>query len=246
MTEIISNNFSLSETLPLKKLALFLDFDGTLAGFRDDPERVYLTDSQYDLLRAVNKNLSGALALISGRDVRDLSKRAPKELWRLGNHGLFKAAPNTEPPSKLSEFPRDLQQAIWRDLAKIAGTRLEIKGPVIAVHHRANPAAKGDIAQAIRPLLKGYPEHVLQIGHNVIEVKPKGANKGEAIIEQMKHPVFAGRHPVMIGDDATDEDGFKACHRLGGFGIKMGDGQTSARYRLKSIPDIYTLLEKLL
>jgi len=227
-------------------MALFLDFDGTLASFKDDPDAVYLSLAQKQLLIALRERLDGALALISGRDLRDLSKRVPQELWRLGNHGLFKAAPNAPAPESLAEFPADLLSSIEASLSEISGTRIERKGPVIAIHHRSNPSAGTQIANAISVHLPNSGEYCVQSGHCVVEVKPRGANKGKALIAQMQHAPFQGRTPIMIGDDTTDEDGFIACTKLGGFGIKIGDGPTEASYRIGDIPTLYTYLEKLL
>jgi trehalose 6-phosphate phosphatase len=227
-------------------MALFLDFDGTLAGFKDDPDAVHLSLDQKTLLMALSDKLDGALALISGRDLRDLSKRVPQTLWRLGNHGLFKAGPNEPAPETFAEFPTDLLSLIDASLSEITGTRIERKGPVIAIHHRANPAAGKLIFEAISAHLPHSGKYLVQTGHCVVELKPRGANKGKALTAQMQHAAFQGRTPVMIGDDTTDEDGFIACTKLGGFGIKMGDGPTEAAYRIGDIPTLYTYLERLL
>jgi len=227
-------------------MALFLDFDGTLAGFKDDPDLVHLSLVQKKLLIALRDKLDGALTLISGRDLRDLSKRVPQSLWRLGNHGLFKAAPNEPAPDKVDEFPAELLNRIEASLSKIVGTRIERKGPVIAIHHRSNPSAGTQIIEAISVQLSHGGGHLVQSGHCVVEVKPRGANKGKALVAQMQHASFQGRTPVMIGDDTTDEDGFIACRKLGGFGIKIGDGLTEAAYRIGDIPTLYTYLERLI
>jgi len=58
----------------------------------------------------------------------------------------------------------------------------------------------------------------------------------------MERPAFKGRLPVMIGDDTTDEDAFKVAQDLGGYGLKVGGGDSCARYRLASVDDVYDLL----
>lgn len=68
-------------------------------------------------------------------------------------------------------------------------------------------------------------------GKCVFEVKPRGVHKGQAIIDFMTQPPFAGRTPVFVGDDVTDEAGFAAVQALGGWGIKVGEGPTMAQHR---------------
>lgn len=78
--------------------ALFLDFDGTLAELGPDPDAIRLPDATLADLERLADRLGGALAVISGRDLRDLAARTPAGLWRAGGHGLEIAAPLAEPP----------------------------------------------------------------------------------------------------------------------------------------------------
>jgi trehalose 6-phosphate phosphatase len=79
----------------------------------------------------------------------------------------------------------------------------------------------------------------VQVGKRVIEIKPAGRDKGDAILEFMQERPFRGRTPLFIGDDATDELGFVVINRLGGHSVKVGRGRTRAGWRL---PDVAAVL----
>ena len=240
MTEQISKNFQFPATM-----ALFIDFDGTLVNFKNNPDEVYLSKNQTLLIIQINETLEGALALISGRDLRDLSKRVPKGLWRLGNHGLYAVEPYKYFYDEIENFDADLRQKIGQVAASFKGVWVEEKGPILAIHHRRNPSIGKDILQSLIPFISNEDNLVLEYGNNVVEIKPKTANKGLALLLQMEAPAFKGRVPVMIGDDSTDEDAFLAAQSLGGYGIKIGVGMTAARYRIKNIAQLYRYLERL-
>ena len=244
MAALVKNDFAFPA-----HMALFLDFDGTLVGFKNDPETVHLSQAHALMLIELHRALSGAIAIISGRDVRDLAKRVPDIFWRLGNHGLYTLPPRQVPPAELGSFPHNLRKALTQDLLKFDGVWIENKGPMVAIHHREIPHAGPDIFNIACALIaaddSSGPDLVVQSGHNVVEIKPHDANKGKSITAMMKIPPFLGRTPVMIGDDNTDEDGFVAVQNIGGFGIKLGLGDTQAKYRVSNRTALYALLDRL-
>src|SRR5204863_7214321 len=90
-------------------------------------------------------------------------------------------------------------------------------------------AANAVVREAARTVGEGVE---VQRGKMVAELKPAGHDKGRAIEAFMRERPFAGRVPVFLGDDLTDEHGFRVVDRLGGHSIKVGPGTTAARWRL--------------
>lgn len=209
--------------------ALFLDFDGTLAELGPDPDAIRLPDATLADLERLADRLGGALAVISGRDLRDLAARTPAGLWRAGGHGLEIAAPLAEPPPPPAPPPPGVLAPL--QALAIPGVRLELKGPVAALHFRAAPEAEAACLAAAAEAAAVLPGLVAQAGKMVVEVKPATAHKGSALRRMMTSAPFAGRRPVMLGDDATDEDAILAAEALGGIGVKIGPGPSAASLR---------------
>lgn len=216
--------------------ALFLDFDGTLSPIRDDPEQCALPDGGADVLTGLSAALGGALAMVSGRDARDLAKRTPLSVWRAGNHGGIVLAPGQSEPDEVPEAPEALTAAARRVADIHSGIFVEEKAAVLAVHTRARPECEDQVLETLRAAVADVPGYKLQHGKRIVELKPEGVDKGVVIERLMGDTPFAGRRPVFVGDDTTDEDGFAAVAKLGGHAVKVGDGGTSARYRLRD-PD---------
>jgi len=214
--------------------ALFLDFDGTLAPIQDDPDSVVLPRGLDRVLERLAEQLGGALAIITGRDIRDLSRRVPPSLWRIGGHGLEVCAPGETPDENAAAAPPGLVETLEACAARIPGVRLEQKGRVLAMHHRSAPKAGERLMEDMRVLVSGHPGYKVQRGKMVIEAKPAAANKGRALTARMAGAPFSGCRPVMVGDDTTDEDAFAVALALGGDAIKVGAGQSVARLHLES------------
>ena len=129
-------------------------------------------------------------------------------------------------------------QAVIHQVSTLAqrhpGLRVEIKTAAVALHYRHAPEMEAVCRQAMGEAARSTPGLELLHGKYVLEIKPAGISKGTAIEDFMAQAPFAGRLPLFAGDDVTDEDGFSAVQRLGGCGIKVGEGATRARYRCPS------------
>src|SRR6185369_6443280 len=101
------------------------------------------------------------------------------------------------------------------------GLIVEAKPLSIALHYRRAPALEERILAFMRALAR-RPGFMLQRGKMVAELRPAGADKGDALKALMREPRFMGARPLFVGDDLTDEHAFAAAAALGGAGILVG------------------------
>lgn len=225
------------------RIALFLDFDGTLVGFQDDPDKVHLTPEQAQILKSISEELSGALAIITGRDVRDISTRVPTRFWRAGNHGAAIAGPE-EFIDELPSAPDPIHSLAQAGLAMHTDFWLEDKGPILAIHTRQASQVADELHKKMLGTDVKAHGYKIERGRGVVELKPLTASKGAAIQQLMNQPAFKGRVPVFIGDDTTDEDGFTVVNEYPeGLSIKVGNGPTVAKSRLPDPDAVWAWLD---
>ena len=233
----------LSPPPPLTRdCAVFLDVDGTLLHLALTPKRVEVDGEVAALLPMLLGAMEGAVALITGRQIKDADGLFPGAVFPMaGQHGYERRTADGSwhvHVPHAAEFAR-LRDGLARLTARHKGLLLENKGVTLAVHYRRAPQLGSYIHQALRAEValanRGHPGWRLQPGKGVLEVKPDGRNKGTAILEFMAEPPFRGRFPVFAGDDLTDEFGFDVVTRLGGWSVKVGEGATRAQFRLANV-----------
>lgn len=218
--------------------AYFFDVDGTLVDFAETPAAVRVSERLRHRLEALYECAGGALALLSGRPIAEIDSLFPAVVLPVaGQHGAERRsaaghATRHESATDLTRVRERLAQAIIDK----PGLLLEDKGLSLALHYRRVPKLAGFVHHTMDALLADLDgEYCLQQGKSVLELKPAGKDKGRALLEFMAEAPFAGRTPVFVGDDATDEYGFRTVNALGGYTIKVGTGETVARWRLDNV-----------
>ncbi|MGW0179921.1 trehalose-phosphatase [Nocardia sp. NPDC003345] len=224
---------ALSTVARVPRLLVASDYDGTIAPIVSDPAKAYPHGESVRALRAL-AGLSGTTAaVISGRALRDLAalSRLPVEVQLIGSHG--------------SEFDVGFVHAIDNDarqlltevvaaLRKIAeehpGASVETKPASVALHVRNAAAEIG--RRALNEVRHGPACWVgVQVteGKSVIELAVVPTDKGSAL-STVRHQESASA-AVFFGDDVTDEKAFRVLTGPD-IGIKVGEGESLAKYRV--------------
>ena len=213
--------------------ALFLDFDGTMVDIAAQPQAVHVPGPLIGVLQDLRQRLGGAMAVISGRPIAQIDDfLQPLELAVAGVHGSERRGADGE-MHLLHTHPLDHVEAAARALAAGSpGLLVENKRGSLALHYRQRPELEALCLDVMQRAVDESPGLTLLRGKMVAEAKPGGASKGRAIEDFLQEPPFAGRTPVFIGDDITDEVGFSTVQRLGGIGVKVGDGASVAWRRI--------------
>lgn len=217
--------------------ALFLDFDGTLVPIADVPDAVHVDADLHDMLERLRDALEGRLAIVSGRSVATLRDSFGLGGFLLaGSHGLeivradgSIAAPERQPGVDTA------QAALDRFAADKPGLIVERKTLSVGLHYRRAPQWADEAAVIVTALAQGTGL-MIQPGKMALELRPGGVDKGSALTMMMGNTAMAGGTPLFIGDDVTDEEGFRAATSLGGHGILVGPArETHAVWRLEQV-----------
>jgi len=202
--------------------ALFLDFDGTLVEIAATPEEAAAPAALARVLERASVALSGALALVSGRRIDDLDRRlAPFRAVAAGVHGAEMRFHPAEP----AETGARLEARVRDDVARLTGSDprllIEDKGHAIAVHYRRAEHLGPELERRLGHYVRTADGLRVQRGRKVFELLGDAVSKGEAVRRFMRRAPFAGRRPIMIGDDRTDLSAFDACAEFGGVGLRV-------------------------
>jgi trehalose 6-phosphate phosphatase len=214
--------------------ALFLDFDGTLVDIAPEPGAVVVPSGLVPTLTQLQQFLDGAVAVVSGRPIREIDEFLhPLRLPVAGVHGAERRTATGDWDSIGARPIEHVMAAAQQLVARDPRLLVENKGSSVALHYRKAPELERACIEAMEQAVAQTPGLTLLRGKMVVEAKPGGASKGSAIEAFLREPPFLGRVPVFVGDDVTDEIGFSTVQRLGGLGVKVGEGSTAAWQRLR-------------
>ncbi|CAN1333339.1 Probable trehalose-phosphate phosphatase G [Linum perenne] len=232
-----------------KKIAVFLDYDGTLSPIVDDPDQAIMSEEMRSAVRNVAKYFP--TAIISGRSRDKVYELVGlTELYYAGSHGMDIMGPTNQtvasnhlkfvessdeqvgkeenlfqPAREFIPMIDEVFRTLVENTKEIKGAKVENHKFCTSVHYR-NVDEKNwpIIAQRVHDILKDYPRLRLTHGRKVLEVRPKIEwDKGKAVEFLLKSLGLSNRDnvlPVYIGDDRTDEDAFKVLKE----GKKRGCG----------------------
>jgi trehalose 6-phosphate phosphatase len=223
-----------------QRTAIFLDFDGTLVEIAEHPDLVQLSPVTQDAVGRIYAALGGALAVVTGREIGDVDRfLEPLHLPIAGVHGLNRRSRDglVHGPVIDARIVSVLADRLQPFVSGSKGLFLERKPGSIALHYRARPDLEADCVAAMDDAVHGVEGVHLIRGKMVIEARADAGDKGGAVEGFLSEVPFAGRTPFFAGDDVTDEDAFAVVNSRQGISVKVGPGETRARYRADSIPE---------
>ncbi|WP_094549681.1 trehalose-phosphatase [Rubricoccus marinus] len=223
---------------------LFLDYDGTLSPIVDDPAQARPHPDVPALLASLAER--HRVVIVSGRGIAKLTHFLPGvRVQAVGLHGAEEGALGEEPaPSAALQAVAEPLAALKASVPALEGVMVEDKGATFAVHYR-NARDEAAAHEALRAWASDVPEGLHAVwGKKVLELRPRDLSKGTAVVRiAAENPALT---PVYIGDDTTDEDAFQALDASSGerepVTVKVGEGETAARYRVPGVDDVVTYL----
>ena len=234
------------------RLAMFLDYDGTLTPIVRRPERAVLSNSIREILRMLVANMP--VAILSGRDLEDVRRRVDVEgIFYAGSHGFDIAGPRELRKQVATEFLPILdavEKELKQKLADIHGALLERKRFSIAAHYReVTDESLPQLEQAVNETAAHHRELRKMAGKKVHELQPNiDWDKGKAVLWLLEVMGSESREifPIYIGDDLTDEDVFRAIEQRGvGIVVSEQPRPTAARYALKNPTEVERFLRQI-
>jgi len=227
--------------------ALLLDYDGTLVPFVEDPKQARPDAELMDLLRGLGASGGNEVAIVSGRPRRELEEwfgQLPVSL--VAEHGVWVRPQGGEwrmLKALTAEWKERVRPILQAYVDRLPGALLEEKEFSLAWHYRgADPEQASRHSRELLDALAGFARNIgvrVLEGNKVLEVRNTGVSKGTAAVEWLGS--LEADFVLAIGDDRTDEDLFRALPTTA-YSVRVGLGETAARYYVKSHTAVRRLL----
>lgn len=231
-------------------LLVALDFDGTLAHLVDNPDDARMTEVARRALENLERDAQTTIALVSGRGLDSLRVVAEPHpgWWLIGSHGMEVHEPGGNSTGQVEPEVRARRDALWAGFGAVAasfpGVWAEEKPWGVALHTRGVDREVEEQAQAAaRTFVASHGSDLTtRMGHGILETALGSRHKGDGL--HLLHAALTPSCTLFIGDDLTDED---ALAVLGpqDVGIRVGSGDTRARYRLGNPDEVAEVLTEL-
>jgi trehalose 6-phosphate phosphatase len=232
-------------TDPTQRSALLLDFDGTLVDITRTPDAVAVSRELVAAITGVCERLDGRVAIVSGRSLAQLEALWPGSLPNMvmaGSHGQeLKVEGVVESPVHTDLFAT-LAVAAQSHFAGDAGIVIEEKTFGLGVHFRLAPMRR-DAVQIWVAAMADEHDLFVQQGDMVFELRPRGADKGDAVRAIMALDRFQDSRPLYIGDDLTDIPAFQAVQAMGGAALSVGP--RTAGHSDEQLTDVRAVLARI-
>ena len=234
------------------RLAVFLDYDGTVTPIVSHPEDAWLSESMRETLRSLTARVP--VAILSGRDLDDVRGRVLVDgIVYAGSHGFdIAGAGGLRKELGAAYLPvLDEAEAQLREaLEEIPGAQLERKHFSVAAHYRnVNQNDAFRVGLAVDAVAAKHRQLRRMDGKKVYELLPDiDWNKGKAMLWLLETLALDGRNalPIYIGDDRTDEDAFSAVGQRGIAIVVTDQPQvTAANYTLRNPEEVERFLQKI-
>ncbi len=238
LPDALEHRDEIARRLAGKRLAVFLDYDGTLTPIVARPDLAVLSDA----MRQVVRDLAGrcTVAIVSGRDREDVQKLvALDQLIYAGDHGFDISGPaglsiRKDAGADFADLMDDVKGRLHRELDGVEGVLIEPKMSSAAVHYRlVAEADHGRVQAVVEAILADHAELRVTPGKMVYEIQPKlDWDKGRAVLWLLEALELDSPDvvPLYLGDDVTDEDAFRALSGRG-LGIYVGESEEPAAER---------------
>jgi trehalose 6-phosphate synthase/phosphatase len=236
-----------------KKIAFFLDYDGTLREFEDEPHKAYPHDELISLLDDLAKSTNIDVAVISGRKQNDLENWMGHYPFSLiAEHGNTYRMKGTREWKNLStstdmRWKARVNEVLEHYVGSTPGSFVEEKASALVWHYRRSDPEFGQwkaqqLMSEVYDMVSNLPVEI-HLGKKIVEVSSIHVNKKAAV----QHCIHGVPYDLVLcaGDDQTDEGMFQTDHE-NLFSIKVGEGDTHANYRIKGPAEMRALLKKLI